>query len=74
MLGAIVRWATRSLTVDLAGKSKTLAGPGFAGQGLAWSPSGDEIWFDDRGEHGQFLLRAVDLSGRVRTLAASRSA
>jgi Tol biopolymer transport system component len=59
------------VTVDLAGKSKTLAGPGIQGQALSWSPSGQEIWFDDRGEHGQSFLRAVDLSGRARTLASS---
>ena len=38
------------------------------GQGLAWSPSGDEVWFDDVGERGQFLLKAVDLGGRVRVI------
>ena len=58
------------VTVDLAGKSRTLVGPGIRGQGLAWSASGEEVWFDDRGEHGQFLLKAVDLSGRMRTLAS----
>ena len=59
------------VSVDLTGKIKTLAGPGIQGQALSWSPSGEEIWFDDRGERGQFLLRAVDLSGRARTLASS---
>lgn len=59
------------LTIDLAGKSKKLTGPGIQGQGLAWCPSGEEIWFDDRGEHGQFLLKAVDQSGRTRTLASA---
>jgi Tol biopolymer transport system component len=55
-------------TVDLAGKSTTLVGP-VGGQGIAWSPSGEEIWFDDRGERGQYFLKAVDLSGRTRVLA-----
>jgi Tol biopolymer transport system component len=59
------------LIVDLAGKSKTIAGPGIQGESLAWSPAGDEIWYADRGEHGQYLLNAVDLSGRVRTLASA---
>jgi Tol biopolymer transport system component len=59
------------VTVDLAGKSKTLAGPGIQGQGLAWSPSGEEVWFDRGGSHGQFLLEAVDRSGRRRTLASA---
>ena len=62
----------RSLAVvDLAGKARTLVPGGLQGQGLAWSPSGDEVWFDDRGDHGQFFLKAVDLSGRVRTLAST---
>ena len=55
-------------TVDLAGKSATLVGP-VGGQGIAWSPSGEEIWFDDRGERGQYFLKAVNLTGRVRVLA-----
>jgi Tol biopolymer transport system component len=59
------------LIVDRAGKSRTLAGPRIRGQGIAWSRSGDEIWFDDRGERGQFVLNAVDFSGRVRTLASA---
>ncbi|MGH9317563.1 MAG: protein kinase domain-containing protein, partial [Thermoanaerobaculia bacterium] len=59
------------LTVDLAGKSTTLVKAGIRGQGLAWAPSGEEIWFDDRGERGQSVLNAVDLSGRVRTLATA---
>ncbi len=52
--------------VDTAGKSKTLVPAPNRGQGLAWSPSGREVWFDDVGERGTFLLKAVDLAGRVR--------
>ncbi len=59
------------MVVDLAGKSRKLAGPEIRGQSIAWTPSGEEIWFDDRGENGQYLLKAVDLSGRVRTLASA---
>ncbi len=59
------------VTVDLAGKAVTLVGKGIRGQGLAWSPSGNEIWFDDRGERGQFLLKAVDVAGRVRVLTSA---
>ncbi len=59
------------VVIDLAGKARTLIPGGIQGQGLAWSPSGDEVWFDDRGEHGQFFLKAVDLSGRVRTLVST---
>ena len=56
-------------TVDLAGKSATLVEK-VRGQGIAWSPSGDEVWFDDRGERGQYFVNAVDLAGRVRVVAS----
>jgi Tol biopolymer transport system component len=54
--------------VDAAGKSATLAASPIRGQGVAWSPSGNEVWFDDIGEHGTFFLKAVDLAGRVRVV------
>ncbi len=55
-------------TVDLFGKRTVLVKDGIRGQGMAWAPSGEEIWFDDRGEHGQFVLNAVDALGRIRRL------
>ncbi|MEO8430019.1 MAG: protein kinase [Acidobacteriota bacterium] len=55
-------------TVDLAGKKTVLVKDGIRGQSLAWAASGEEIWFDDRGERGQFVINAVDRAGRVRTL------
>jgi len=54
--------------VDTSGKSTTLVRPPIRGEGLAWSPSGREIWFDDAGERGSFLLKAVDLAGKVRLI------
>ena len=64
------RNASRALvSVDLAGKSTALVPEGIHGQGLAWTPSGDEVWFDDQGAQGQFAIEAADLSGRVRTVA-----
>jgi Tol biopolymer transport system component len=56
--------------VDAEGKSTKLVSGPLRGQGLAWSPSGEEIWFDDPGERGTFLLKAVDLAGRVRVVGA----
>jgi Tol biopolymer transport system component len=64
-----VRGSRSLITVDMAGKSTTLVPGGIFGQGLAWSPSGDEIWFDDQSGLGQFAIKAVDLSGRLRTVA-----
>ncbi|HTO75344.1 MAG TPA: protein kinase [Thermoanaerobaculia bacterium] len=59
------------LVIDLAGKPRVLVDGGIQGQGFAWSPSSDEVLFDDRGERGQFLIKAVDMAGRVRTLTSS---
>jgi eukaryotic-like serine/threonine-protein kinase len=56
------------LDVSLDGKATTLVRDGIRGQKLAWSPSGGEIWYDDIGEHGQYLIKAVDLSGRARVV------
>jgi hypothetical protein len=71
---ALLEWESGGqsvLTIDRAGNSKRLAGPGIFRQGLAWSPSGNEIWFDDRTEHGQHVLRAADLSGHLRALVSA---
>jgi Tol biopolymer transport system component len=65
------RAGRRLVSIDLAGKIETLVKSDIRGQGLAWSPSGQEVWFDDRGERGQYLIKAVDLSGHVRTLAST---
>jgi eukaryotic-like serine/threonine-protein kinase len=54
--------------VGVAGKSTILVPAPIRGQGLAWSPSGNEIWFDDVGEHGTFLIKAVDLAGKARVV------
>ena len=57
-------------TVDLSGKKAVLVKDGIRGQGMAWAPSGEEILFDDQGEHGQYVLNAVDASGRIRRLTS----
>jgi Tol biopolymer transport system component len=48
--------------VDLAGRKTRLENRG--GQGLAWSPSGNEIWINSGN-----ALRAISLNGRERVLA-----
>ncbi len=35
--------------------------------GLAWSPSGTEIWFSASGTGQQYCIHAVDLGGKERT-------
>ena len=55
--------------VDLSGTRTTLSSGWISAQGLAWSPSGDEIWFTATKAGIGRALHAVDLSGRERLLA-----
>jgi eukaryotic-like serine/threonine-protein kinase len=55
--------------VDLSGTRTTLASGWVSAQGLAWSPSGEEIWFTATKAGVGRALHAVDLSGRERLLA-----
>lgn len=57
------------MMVDLDGKKTTLCTGWDSIQGLAWSPSGSEIWFTATRTGGDRGLFAVDLGGKVRTLA-----
>ncbi len=55
--------------VDLNGKKTVLSTGWDSIQGLAWSPTGDEIWFTATRTGGDRSLFAVNLSGTVRLLA-----
>jgi eukaryotic-like serine/threonine-protein kinase len=54
--------------VDLAGEKKTLS-RGYYVEGLAWSPSGDEIWFNGSEVGFNPPIYAVTLSGQQRLVA-----
>jgi serine/threonine protein kinase/dipeptidyl aminopeptidase/acylaminoacyl peptidase len=54
--------------VDRAGKRRTLSEGWESEQGLAWSPSGEEIWFTATDNGSNRALHAVTLSGRRRTI------
>ncbi len=55
--------------VDLNGNKTVLSGGWASLEGLAWSPSGDEIWFT--GSPGEIHnMYAVTLNGKVRRLAS----
>jgi len=57
--------------VDLSGNKTTLTGLWAAGiSGLAWAPSGDEVWFSASDDESHLACRAVDLEGRQRLLLA----
>ena len=55
--------------VDRAGKKKTLATGWESAQGVAWSPSGEEIWFTASDSGSNRALHAVTLAGRHRLVA-----
>ncbi|MDQ2979736.1 MAG: protein kinase [Acidobacteriota bacterium] len=55
--------------VDRAGKRTRLAGEFSTEGGLAWSPSGAEVWFTAAETGGNRALFAVTLSGARRVLA-----
>jgi serine/threonine protein kinase/Tol biopolymer transport system component len=57
--------------VDQSGKKRTLSTGWESTQGLAWSASGDEIWFTASGAGSGRALYAVTRSGRRRLIASS---
>ena len=59
--------------IDSAGKKTTLSSDWKSLQGLAWSSTGDEIWFTGSrtGTGGSSALYAVSLTGRERTVFSS---
>jgi len=55
--------------VDLTGKKKDLSEEWESIQGLAWSPSGDEVWFTSAKVGNGRFLNAVTPAGKERLLA-----
>jgi serine/threonine protein kinase/Tol biopolymer transport system component len=58
--------------VDSSGSVRTLSA-GWAGEeGLAWTPSGKELWFsaNRQGEGGSYSVRAVTLAGKGRWISS----
>ena len=54
--------------VDLNGKMQTLSSEWVSAQGLAWSPTDDEIWFTATKTGNTRALYAVTLAGRERLI------
>lgn len=54
--------------VDQAGKKRTLSQPFISAQGLAWWPTGNEIWFTATTSGSSRELRSVTLSGKERLI------
>lgn len=57
------------VTIDFAGHKKRLCGDFSSAQGLAWSPTGDEVWFTATLAGSARALTAVSLSGKQRIIA-----
>jgi serine/threonine protein kinase/Tol biopolymer transport system component len=57
--------------VDLSGKKSDLTERWASAFGLAWSPSGDEIWFTATATGFSRSLRGVSLSGTLRELLSA---
>jgi eukaryotic-like serine/threonine-protein kinase len=55
--------------VDLQGHKKVLSGEWFTIQGVAWAPSGKEIWFTASKSGTDRTLYAVTLDGKERIVA-----
>jgi Tol biopolymer transport system component len=54
--------------IDGAGKMRTLAAGYSSAQGVAWAPSGREIWFTASDKGGARALFAVTTAGALRTV------
>ena len=54
--------------IDLEGRKQILTAGWATAQGLAWSPSGREVWFTGATEGAHRGLYAVTLSGRLRLI------
>ena len=50
------------------GKKTTLTREWASATGLAWSPSGDEVWFSASEQGANLVVRAVSLSGKERRI------
>jgi len=57
--------------VDLSGKKSDLTERWASAVGLAWSPSGDEVWFTATATGFSRSLRGVSLSGKLRELLSA---
>ena len=55
--------------IDMAGNKTTLTGKWASEHGLAWSPSGDEVWFTATEAGANRSLYAVNLAGKLRVVA-----
>lgn len=62
------------MLVDRNGRQTELSAGWESLEGLAWSPSGKEVWFSGATSGEEYCIRAVTLSGKTRTVYCGTSA
>jgi eukaryotic-like serine/threonine-protein kinase len=61
------------MVVDRDGKQTTLSTGWESLEGLAWAPSGNEVWFSGATSGEEYCIRAATLSGKTRTIYCGTS-
>jgi eukaryotic-like serine/threonine-protein kinase len=61
------------LLVDRSGKTRTLSTGWESLEGMAWAPSGKDVWFSAAESGEQYCIHAVSLSGRQRVVHCGTS-
>ena len=61
------------IVTDRSGKVTKLSGPWESLEGLAWAPSGNEVWFSSATQGEQYCIRAATLAGKQRTIYCGTS-
>jgi eukaryotic-like serine/threonine-protein kinase len=61
------------LLVDRSGKVSTISAGWESLEGIAWVPSGKEVWFSGAESGEQYCIHAVSLSGKQRTVYCGTS-
>src|ERR1700733_8493049 len=61
------------ILVDRSGQQKTISAGWESLEGLAWSPSGKEVWFSGADSGEQYCIHAVTLAGKQRTVYCGTS-
>ncbi len=61
------------MVVDRSGKQTQLSAGWESLEGLAWSPSGKEVWFSAATSGEEYCIRAATLSGSTRTVYCGTS-
>jgi Tol biopolymer transport system component/tRNA A-37 threonylcarbamoyl transferase component Bud32 len=61
------------VVIDRDGKQKTISTSWESLEGLAWAPSGNEVWFSGASSGEQYCIRGASLSARTRTVYCGTS-